>query len=161
MDAQTLCGLEIGNPDDFGCVGNAQPGFLFGSRITIESTTFLEKFGIIAGAASGLKIRMGLYTDAVVGQDHLPSTLVAQSGEFTLQQGVNEVSVANTQLSPADFWIVILLESQTALARTCAGDNVYESFYQVQPYADGLPATISSPTSFEDFKYNWYIVVQG
>jgi hypothetical protein len=161
MDAQTLCGLKIGNPNDFGCVGNANPGFVFGSRITVSSTTFLKKFGIIAGAASGLKIRMGLYTDVVVGPDHLPSTLVAQSGEFTLQQGVNEVDVADVQLSPADFWIIIQLESQTALARTCAGDNAYEAAWATRDYAAGLPATITDPNAYQDHKYNWYIVVQG
>jgi hypothetical protein len=159
MDSQTLCGLKIDTPNDYGCEGNANPGFVFGSRITVSSPTFLKKFGIVAGAASGLKIRMGLYTDVVVGLDHLPSTLVAQSGEFSLQQGVNEVDVADVQLSPADFWIVIQLESQTALSRTCS--NTYESFYQSHPYASGLPTTIDSPTAFTDYNYNWYIVVQG
>jgi hypothetical protein len=159
MDGQTLCGLKVATSSDYGCVGNANPGFVFGSRITISSPTFLKKFGIVAGAASGLKIRMGLYTDVVVGQDHVPSSLVAQSGEFALQPGANEVSVADVQLSPADFWIVIQLESQTELSRTCA--NTHESFWQAHAYSDGLPATISDPHAFKDYSYDWYIVVAG
>ncbi len=155
---QSYCALALGNPDYLGTYAEVVGGIMFGHRVTIPSNTTLKSLGVIAGDA-GPAVQLAIYTDS-----NGPQTRMRQTGEFVVQDDVNEVDVPDTTLTAGDYWIMIHTEDLTSLGRTESGDFQHEFAYVFESYpatgADSFPLTLDDDQIVEDYRYNLYIVVE-
>lgn len=155
---QSYCALALGNPDYLGSDAEVVGGIVFGHRVTLPSNTTLKALGVIAGAA-GPNVQLAIYSDS-----DGPHTRMRQSGEFSLQDDANEVSVPDTALTAGDYWIMIHTEDITSLGRTSGADNDHEFAYEFINYpndgADSFPLNLDGDQIVEDYRYNLYIIVE-
>ncbi|MGH1346714.1 MAG: hypothetical protein ACRBN8_34425 [Nannocystales bacterium] len=155
---QSYCALALGNPDYLGSDAEVVGGIVFGHRVTLPGNTTLKALGVIAGEA-GPNVQLAIYSDS-----DGPQTRMRQSGEFSLEDGANEVSVPDTALTAGDYWIMIHTEDVTSLGRTSGGDNDHEFAYEFINYpgngADSFPLNLDGDQIVEDYRYNLYIIVE-
>lgn len=154
-DDQSYCGEPIGYynvfPDPEPMFGEVQIGY----RINVLEPRTVRRLGVIASGA-GSDIRLALYDHDGSG----PANRIVQTGSVTLYaNGPNEFDVGSTPIMPGDYWVIIHTDSLTPLYRTLTYD--FESCYRSMiPFASGFPVTMDDELIQDDFRYNFYMVVE-
>jgi hypothetical protein len=144
-----------------GTNGDLPTGDMYAYRITTPAgaPSILDQFGIVSGQAGPPTnlAKMALYTDN--GSGTAPGTLVTASGTFALPNaGANTITVPPTVTLTAstNYWIAVEANPQINIGVSPSVTATQCS--KVHNFANGFPASFTSPNCATDAVFNVFIV---
>lgn len=155
VTAAFMATQRLGHTTQFTQTSSPSPNFLLGEQVVVTAPVTLHRFGLIASAA-GANVKMALYTD-VAGS---PGTLVAQTAATAQIVGNHEISptAPAVALPAGTYWLVAVYDVAGSIYyTTSATTNTVK--YITHTFANALPTTFGTPTTYMGQSFNYYLVV--
>jgi hypothetical protein len=147
----TLPGMTFGNATEFSGASSHSSGFLLGSAVQIPSAVTVTHLAVIAKAA-GANVLLGLYRNA----GGVPTTLVVGTAPTALAPGRIEIPVTPTALTAGTYWLMAMYDTDASVGIDTSVANA-AAMYSFRDWSQGLPATVSAPSSLFGERYNYYL----
>ena len=103
--------------------------------------------------AGGPHVLLGLYRNS----GGVPTTLVVGTTPTALVAGRMEIPVTTpTRIAAGTYWIMAMYDDDASVGVDTSVANA-PAMYAFQDFADGLPASVSGPSSMFGQRYNYYV----
>jgi hypothetical protein len=143
--------MTFGNATEFSGASSHSSGFLLGSAVQIPSAVTVTHLAVIAKAA-GANVLLGLYRNA----GGVPTTLVVGTAPTALAPGRIEIPVTPTALTAGTYWLMAMYDTDASVGIDTSVANA-AAMYSFRDWSQGLPATVSAPSSLFGERYNYYL----
>jgi hypothetical protein len=147
----TLADLTFGNATEFSGASSHSPGFLLGSPVQIPVAVTITHLAVIA-KAGGANVLLGLYRQS----GGVPTTLVVGTSPTPLAPGRLEIPVTPTTIAAGTYWLMAMYDTDASVGLDTSVANAQDA-YAFRDFSQGLPATVSQPTSMFGQRYNYYL----
>jgi hypothetical protein len=147
----TLADLTFGNATEFTGTSSHSPGFLLGSPVQIPVAVTVTHLAVIA-KAGGPSVLLGLYRQS----GGVPTTLVVGTSPTPLAPGRLEIPVTPTTIAAGTYWLMAMYDTDASVGLDTSVANAQDA-YAFRDFSQGLPATVSQPTSMFGQRYNYYL----
>jgi len=147
----TLADLTFGNATEFTGASSHSPGFLLGSPVQIPVAVTVTHLAVIA-KAGGSSVLLGLYRQS----GGVPTTLVVGTPPTPLAPGRLEIPVTPTAIAAGTYWLMAMYDTDASVGIDTSVANAPDA-YSFRDFGQGLPATVSQPTSMFGQRYNYYL----
>lgn len=148
---------NLGWPTAFASANTINQGTVMAYRVTVPTTTTLDKFGLIAAAAGG-DFKMALYADA----GNIPGALEYQvSARQTISAaGAREVDIVDGTISAGTHWVAIRVSPSASISNSGAAMTETRCLRTVTipSLDDPWPATFGTANCAVAAIYNLYFV---
>lgn len=151
-----------GNTSPFEIQSSHSPNYVLGVQVSIPVNDFqLVSFGMMYGHEDygAPAVSNALFALYASGSDGLPLSLVAATGEITLdsqQTYDNIVFTSSPVVDAGTYWMMALYESQ-ANPRMSILDGSSMVAYWDNPYANGMPATSPGNLTYTGQNFNYWV----
>ena len=135
------------------------PNYLYGQRIILENSAYMDYFNIISNYnASGQRFRLALYSDL----NSQPYQLILWTTIHSMNQtGLTQIPVSPTYLPANQYWIMLIVENAISLGSCFLANQCteQETYYIPWNFSDFIPYTIVNPYSEISGGFSYFITV--
>lgn len=137
--------------------GGFGQNYLLGQPITVAAPGMLTKVGFWS-QTDGPNIKIGIYT----ANGAQPGTLIAQAGPVAVVHGMTEVTLASpVQLAAGTYWYEAIYDTTGHIgADTSNTTGTGTIAYISLAYANALPTTFPTPSTYTGEHFNYFLVFQ-
>ena len=126
---------------------------LIASETILDEAMTVTHLGIVVGAG-GANARLMLYSD----NGRVPSTLLAQTAEFTLVDGVNEVALPTPlQIGAGRYWVATNFSADVQVYFGTDAARAYAYPTAGANFTDPPPTTWPEPTIYSGYRMAYYV----
>jgi hypothetical protein len=147
------CGeIHVGNDKEFSDASKHWADYLLGSRLDVKTAMTVTDLALI-GKASGVNVRMALYSDASG-----PDALVVEAPSTAMVVGVLEMPVDPTPIEAGYYWIVAVYDGtgSVGIDKFGGGGGIYK--YRSLSFSDPMPDPFGKISTQKGAVFNYYIV---
>lgn len=147
----TIVGTTFGYATEFAGASSHSPGFLLGIPVQLSTAVTVTHLGVIA-KAGGANVLLGLYRSS----GGVPTTLVVGTPVTPLVPGRIEVPVTQTLLTAGTYWLMAMYDTDASVGLDTSVANA-PAMYAFRDFGQGLPSSVSLPSSMFGQRYNYYL----
>ncbi|HWP65087.1 MAG TPA: hypothetical protein VNO26_04130 [Candidatus Limnocylindria bacterium] len=148
----TLVTLTFGHATEFAGASSHSPGFLLGSPVQVSTPITVTHLAVIA-KAGGPRVLLGLYRNS----GGVPTTLVVGTAPTQLVPGRVEMPVTPTPIAAGTYWLMAMYDGDASVGLDTSVPNA-PAMYDFRDFAQGLPSSVSFPSSMFGQRYNYYLI---